>query len=89
MYNSPNIGIYAKVNDDFVFIPDGFSGIKSKKLSKSLQANILFTSVANTRLLGILMVVNNHVILVGRWWSEDEIEMLKKKTDLFVVVLVV
>ena len=88
MYNGPNIGIYAKVNDDFIFIPtNGFTETKSKKISEYLQTDIIITSVANTSLLGILMVINNHGILLPNTASEDELTKLKKKTDLNVEVL--
>ena len=82
IYSGPNIGIYTKVNDNFLFLSSGFSAIKSKKLSEYLQTDIITTSVANTRLLGILMAVNNHGILLPRTCSQDELEELKKKTDL-------
>ena len=87
IYSGPNIGIYTKVNDNFLFLSSGFSAIKSKKLSEYLQTDIITTSVANTRLLGILMAVNNHGILLPRTCSQDELEELKKKTDLNVEVL--
>ena len=32
VYRGPNIGIYSKVNDDFVFIPNGFAKTKAKIL---------------------------------------------------------
>ena len=60
---------------------------KSKKLSEYLQTDVIVTSIANSSLLGILMVVNNHGILLPRTSSEEEIERLKKKTDLNVEVL--
>ena len=87
IYNSPNIGIYTKANDEFVFVPNGLPPLKSKKLSESLQTDVFVTSVANTRLLGILMVVNNHGILLPRTASEDELQILKKETELNVEVL--
>ena len=34
-YSGPNIGIYSKVNDEFVFLPSGFVDTKSEKLSES------------------------------------------------------
>ena len=57
LYNGPNIGIYAKVNDDFIFIPNGFTKEKSKKISDYLETDVIVTSVANTSLLGILMLL--------------------------------
>ena len=87
MYNGPNIGIYAKVNDDFIFLPNGITEAKSKKLSEYLQTDVIVTSVANTSLIGILTVINNHGILLPNTASEDELVKLKSKTDLNVEVL--
>ena len=87
VYRGPNIGIYTKVNDEFVFVPNGFASTKSKKLSEYLQTDYIVTSVANTRLLGILMVVNNHGMLLPNTCTEEELEKMKKKTDLNVDVL--
>lgn len=87
VYRSPNIGIYAKCNDDFVFIPNGFATTKAKNLSSFLKTEYVFASVANTRLLGPLMVVNNKGILLSRNSLEDELVHLKKSTGLNVDVL--
>jgi len=87
VYRGPNIGIYTKVNDEFVFVPNGFASTKSKKLSEYLQTDYMITSVANTRLLGILMVVNNHGMLLPNTCSEEEVNKIKKKTDLNVDIL--
>ena len=75
------------MNNEHVFIPNGFSSIKYKKLSEYLQTDVIITSVANSSLLGILMVVNNHGLLLPRTCSEEEVARLKKKTDLNVEVL--
>lgn len=87
MYRGPNIGIYTKANDSFVFIPNGFAETKATTLSTYLQAKPLHTSVANTRLIGTLMVVNNSGILVPNISFGHEIEYLKKETGLNVQVL--
>ena len=82
IYNGPNIGIYSKVNNEHVFIPNGFSSIKYKKLSEYLQTDVIITSVANSSLLGILMVVNNHGLLLPRTCSEEEVAILLYKSYL-------
>ena len=87
VYRGPNIGIYTKVNDEFVFVPNGFASSKSEKLAQYLQTDYIVTSVADTRLLGILMVVNNHGILMPNTCSEEELVKIKKKTDLNVDIL--
>ena len=87
VYSGPNIGIFTSVNDKFVFIPNGFAKTKAENLAHYLQTEYLMTPVANTRLLGILMVLNNHGILLPKTSSPDEIANLRKCTDLNVKIL--
>lgn len=87
IYNSPNIGIYAKTNNEFSFIPNGLAKSKAEKLSGYLHTKYIFTSIANTRLLGILMVVNDHGILLPKTCLHNEIDNLKKTTDLNINVV--
>jgi len=87
IYRNPNIGIYTKVNNHFVFIPRGFTQTKAENLAKYLQTDHLIISIANTRLLGILMVLNNHGILLPKTCSQEEIKNLKKGTDLNIKIL--
>ena len=87
IYRSPNIGIYSKVNDSFIFIPNGFATTKAKNLAEFLKADYIFTSVANTRLLGPLMVINNNGIMLPRTALDEEVSHLKKSTGLNVDIL--
>ena len=41
VYRGPNIGIYTKVNDEFVFVPNGFASSKSEKLAQYLQTDYI------------------------------------------------
>nr|AIF07544.1 translation initiation factor IF-6 [uncultured marine thaumarchaeote KM3_204_F10] len=87
IYRGPNIGIFINVNDKFVFIPNGFAKTKAENLAQYLQTEYITTPVANTRLLGVLMVLNNHGILLPRTSSPEEIVNLRKQTDLNVKIL--
>ena len=87
VYRGPNIGIFTCVNDKFVFVPNGFAKTKAENLAHYLQTEYLMTPVANTRLLGILMVLNNHGMLLPRTSSPEEITNLRKCTDLNVKIL--
>lgn len=87
VYRSPNVGIYAKCNDSFVFIPNGFATTKAENLREFLKTEYVFTSVANTRLIGVLMVANNNGILLPRNSLEEEVIHLKKSTGLNVDIL--
>jgi len=87
VYSGPNIGIFTSVNDKFVFLPNGFAKTKAENLAHYLQTEYIMTPVANTRLLGVLMVINNHGILLPRTSSPDEIANLQKSTGLNVKIL--
>jgi len=87
VYSGPNIGVFTSVNDKFVFIPNGFAKTKAENLAHYLQTEYIMTPVANTRLLGILMVLNNHGILLPKTSSPEEIANLRKRTDLNVKIL--
>ena len=87
VYRGPNIGLYTTVNDQFVFVPNGFAKTKAKNLANYLKTDYVFTSMANTRLLGALMVVNNNGILVPRTCAQWEFDNLKKSTDMNIEIL--
>ncbi|MCY4489889.1 MAG: translation initiation factor IF-6 [Thaumarchaeota archaeon] len=87
VYRGPNIGIYIMANDDYVLLPMGFAKSKADKISEYLKSKALFTSVANTRLIGTLAVMNNHGILLPKTAYSSEYEFLKKETKLEVGVL--
>src|SRR3990170_2293999 len=55
VYSGPNIGLYTAVNDKYVFIPNGYAKSKAKKLADYLNVEPVFTSMANTRLIGAMM----------------------------------
>ena len=87
MYRGPNIGVYISVNDEFVFLPMGFAETKAEKLAKYLEVEPLFTAVANTRLMGALMAMNNRGVLLPSTAYQDEYDFLKNETGLTVGVL--
>ena len=87
VYSGPNIGIYTKVNNQFVFVPNGFAKTKAENLANYLQTDYLTISIANTRLLGILTVLNNHGMLLPNTCSQEEVDHLKKHTDLNIKLL--
>lgn len=87
VYRGPNIGVYINVNDDFLLLPMGFAQTKAEKLGDYLKTEIIYSSVANTRLLGALMVMNNSGILLPKTAYTDEYEFLKKETKMEIGVL--
>ena len=87
VYRGPNIGVYISVNDNTILLPMGFAKTKAEKLSKYLGVDYIYTSIANTRLIGALCVMNNNGILLPKTAFENEYEFLKKELDLEIGVL--
>ena len=87
VYRGPNLGVYISVNDSVVLLPMGYSESKAEKLAKYLNVNILYTAIANTRLIGALSVMNNKGILLPKTAYQNEYDLIKKETNLEVGVL--
>jgi translation initiation factor 6 len=87
VYRGPNLGVYISVNDKIGLVPMGFAETKAAKLAKFLDIEILYTAVANTRLIGALSVMNNKGVLLPNTAYQDEYDYLKSETDLEVGVL--
>ncbi|MEM2760318.1 MAG: translation initiation factor IF-6 [Nitrososphaerales archaeon] len=82
IYRSPNIGIFLKANDNFLFIPKGIAISKAEKLQGFLSVECVPASIAHTRLLGPLVAMNNNGMLVPSITEDYEIQELRKATDM-------
>ena len=87
VYRGPNLGVYTSVNDSILLVPMGFAESKAKKLAQYLNVDYHYTSIANTRLIGALAVMNNRGILLPKTAFANEYDYLKKETDLEIGVL--
>ena len=87
VYRGPNLGVYVSVNDSVLLIPMGFAQSKAEKLAQYLGVNYHYTSIANTRLIGILSVMNNKGVLLPKTVYSNEYDFFKKETDLEVGIL--
>ena len=82
IYRSPNIGIFLRTNDKFCLVPRGLALSKRERIAPLLQTEVLQISIASSRLLGPLLVMNNKGILVSRLAEDEEIETLGKHTGM-------
>jgi translation initiation factor 6 len=70
--------LFAKTNDRIIILPFGFAKTKTAKLMEYLGVEEeLYTSVANTRLIGPMTAMNNNGILVPSIATDEEILTLK------------
>ncbi len=81
-YKSPNIGIFVRANDSVMLLPQGFAETKSDKLAEYLQVRPVPTSIAGTRLIGPMSVMNNNGILLPSLADDEEVAWLRQNTGL-------
>jgi translation initiation factor 6 len=83
VYKSPNIGVFIKANDRIIIIPFGFAETKITKLTHYLQIEEkIFASIAGTRLIGPMTVMNNNGILLPSIASDEEMRVLRQASGL-------
>ena len=87
VYRGSNLGVYVSANDSVVLVPMGFAESKAEKLAGHLGVKYLHSSVANTRLIGSLAVMNNKGLLLPKTAFQSEFGFLKKETGLQIGVL--
>ena len=80
VYRGPNIGVYVSVNDTIGLVPMGFAETKADKLAEYLNIEVMYTAIANTRLIGTLSVMNNKGFLLPSTAYQDEYDYLKIET---------
>lgn len=73
------MGLFLRTNDDTLLLPFGFAETKAKKIKQYLDVKkIIHISIAGTRLIGPMAVMNNNGILLPSTVSDDEIQILKQ-----------
>jgi translation initiation factor 6 len=82
VYRSPNIGVFMKANDRFLLVPKGMAITKSAKLSEALGVKTVEASIAESRLLGPLVVLNGKGALVSRLAEKSELAEVAEATGL-------
>lgn len=87
IYRSANIGIFLRTNDNFCLVPRGLAPTKSERLATLLKVNAIQASVASSRLLGPMAVMNNKGIVVSRLSDDEEIRHLRESTGMNVAKL--
>lgn len=85
IYKSPNIGLFVKTNDRLMILPFGIPSTKTAKFLEYLQIDKeIFGSIAGTRLIGAMAVMNNNGILVPFTALDEEITILRQASGLMV-----
>lgn len=77
-FGNSNIGIYAYVNDKFMFIPMGIPSDDVNELCSVLGVIPVETKIAGTILNGVLVAGNNNGVLLPRIIFDTELQHINK-----------
>ena len=77
IYSNVNIGVFSKADDRVLLLPKGYPEPKSRRLASMLGVESHRVSIADTRLLGPLMVINKYGVLVTKFIRDEELAELK------------
>lgn len=82
VYSNSNIGIFIRANDGHILVPNSLPVSKISQLCDCLQVSSVPTSVAGSRMVGVLSVMNRNGILLSNLAEDEEIETICKATGL-------
>ncbi len=76
-HGNPNLGVFMRANDKFALAPEGCSDRFSSILKKSLEVEVLKTSISGTSLLGAMVAMNNKGIVLPKNVYKEEVKAFK------------
>lgn len=77
IYGVAQIGVFLFVNDAYALVPIDAPKKLEEKIAETLKVDVFRVSVANSRLLGVLVCGNNNGVILPRNVTEDEVKQIK------------
>jgi translation initiation factor 6 len=87
IYRSPNIGVFLRANENYCLVPRGLASTKCERISNLLHSETIPISIAGSRLIGPLSVMNGNGIILSRLAEDEEVETIQRLTHLKVARL--
>jgi len=80
IYRSANIGIFLRASENFCLVPAGLPNTKTDKIVEMLRVKAIPASIAGSRLIGPLSVINSKGIILSRLSDDVEVKNLSETT---------
>ncbi len=77
VYRNPNVGLFLKVSESLLLVPNGYPERKSRLMSEMLGVNFGYASVAGGRLLGPLLAMNSFGAITSKFITDEELEGIR------------
>ena len=78
----PNVGAFARSTNKFIIVPPTLPEQDIERLKELFEIPIIETTIAKIEIVGIMIVANKNGILVPYNTTDEEIQTLKKATDI-------
>jgi translation initiation factor 6 len=85
-FGSASIGVFIRVTENFMIIPNQVPEGKVKKLEDWFGAKIVKTNISGSVLAGPLVCANSHGIILPRSVWEEELDVLKSISDINITI---
>jgi translation initiation factor 6 len=87
VFGNASIGVYSLVNDRIAIIPPQVPESKRQKVEEWLKVEVVATTVGKSVIAGALVCSNSNGVILPPFAQEEEIEAIKKASDLNVTVM--
>ncbi|HDO19691.1 MAG TPA: translation initiation factor IF-6 [Thermoplasmatales archaeon] len=76
---NPHVGIFARANDEIVFIRKNLTKKTKGKVKRALNAKVVELSISDSSIIGSLLAINSYGAVISNTADEDSIEILKNQ----------
>ncbi|NIM44178.1 MAG: hypothetical protein GTO54_00825, partial [Nitrososphaeria archaeon] len=85
-FGSASIGVFIRVTENFLIIPNQVPEGKVKKLEDWFGVKIIKTNISGSVLAGPLVCANSHGIILPRSVWDEELDVLKSISDINITI---
>jgi translation initiation factor 6 len=85
-FGSPSIGVFLRVTEKFLIVPNQIPETKVKKLEEWFETEVIRTNIGGSVLLGPLICANSRGLVLPKYVWHEEVEPLKSLGDINITI---
>ena len=86
-FGNPNIGVFLRVTDRFMIVPNQIPETKLEKLEAWFKTEVARTNIGGSVLAGPLVCANSHSVVLPHYVWDEELAVLKSLPDVNIAVM--
>jgi len=76
---NPHVGIFARANDEIVFLRKNLTKRVKSKISKALNVKVVEMSISESSIIGSLLAINSHGAVISNTADDESVRMLEEE----------